>query len=236
MARVTPFRPRSPKAGPRNPWTQASSYGGSPRGGLSDSAFARIVIWAMLLTFLIGWHGYGWVTRQNTASAPTAPMTLQGEVRDPWAQSRKQREILTAQEGPPSAAFASPAGQSGTANASGDTISVRFGYCAGSRRINCVVDGDTIWLGGEKIRIADIDTPEISSPGCASEKALGERARSRLHALLNAGAFSLQSIDRDTDRYGRKLRLLTRNGASLGGVLVNEGLARYYEGGRRGWC
>ena len=38
------------------------------------------------------------------------------------------------------------------------------------------------------------------------------------------------------DRYGRKLRILTRGGESLGAVLVHEGLARYYEGGRRPWC
>jgi endonuclease YncB( thermonuclease family) len=46
----------------------------------------------------------------------------------------------------------------------------------------------------------------------------------------------LQGIDRDTDRYGRRLRVVTRGGESLGGVLVNEGLARWYGGGRRSWC
>ncbi len=37
------------------------------------------------------------------------------------------------------------------------------GYVYKFRR-TCVVDGDTIWLEGVKIRIADIDTPEISQP------------------------------------------------------------------------
>jgi endonuclease YncB( thermonuclease family) len=32
------------------------------------------------------------------------------------------------------------------------------------------------------------------------------------------------------------LRILTRGGQSLGAVLVAEGLARFYEGGRRSWC
>jgi endonuclease YncB( thermonuclease family) len=53
---------------------------------------------------------------------------------------------------------------------------------------------------------------------------------------VNAGPFTLQSIDRDEDRYGRKLRILTRGGESLGELLVDEGLARYFEGGRRSWC
>ena len=38
-----------------------------------------------------------------------------------------------------------------------------FAVCGMVRR-TCVVDGDTIWLEGVKIRIADIDTPEISQP------------------------------------------------------------------------
>ena len=47
-----------------------------------------------------------------------------------------------------------------------------------------MVDGDTIWLQGTKIRIADIDTPETHQPRCASEKALGDKATQRLQQLL----------------------------------------------------
>jgi micrococcal nuclease len=43
-------------------------------------------------------------------------------------------------------------------------------------RRTCVVDGDTFWLEGEKIRIADIDTPEISEPKCDAEYQLGMKA------------------------------------------------------------
>jgi endonuclease YncB( thermonuclease family) len=71
---------------------------------------------------------------------------------------------------------------------------------------------------------------------CAEEARLGAAATARLRALLNAGPVTLESIDRDTDRYGRKLRVVTRGGESLGGVLVDEGLARRYGGGRRSWC
>ncbi|GHA15759.1 hypothetical protein GCM10007989_08200 [Devosia pacifica] len=112
-----------------------------------------------------------------------------------------------------------------------------FGSCAGSTRIDCVVDGDTIWLRGEKIRIADINTPEISRPSCASEAALGERAKQRLMQLLNEGEFRVERRgSRDTDRYGRSLRVLTRDGNSLGEVLVAEGLAHRWEGRMLSWC
>lgn len=111
-----------------------------------------------------------------------------------------------------------------------------FGICLGATRTNCVVDGDTFWFEGRKIRIADINTPEISSPGCAAEKRLGERAKMRLLSLLNADGFYLESIDRDQDQYGRDLRIVMRGGKSLGTQLVDEGLAEEWQGHRRDWC
>lgn len=118
-----------------------------------------------------------------------------------------------------------------------DSVHGGFSICHAGGGANCVVDGDTFWMEGEKIRMADIDTPETHPPRCAREAALGEAATERLQALLNAGPVTLEAIDRDTDRYGRKLRVVTRGGVSLGDALVAEGLARRYEGGRReGWC
>ena len=123
---------------------------------------------------------------------------------------------------------------SGTAEPAAAAVS--FNLCDGPVRTNCVVDGDTFWMNGEKIRIADIDTPEINPPRCASEGELGNRAKRRLLALLNEGAFELKSVDRDQDRYGRKLRVVVRKGRSLGDVLVSEGLARTWSGRREPWC
>lgn len=118
-----------------------------------------------------------------------------------------------------------------------EAVLVPFGLCHTGARINCVVDGDTIWLNGEKIRIADIDTPETHSPRCAREADLGDRATRRLHALLNSGPFTVEPYgERNTDRYGRQLRVMTRDGQSLGQVLVEEGLARPWDGERRPWC
>ena len=118
-----------------------------------------------------------------------------------------------------------------------DEISRTFTLCHTGGGTNCVVDGDTIWLDGEKIRVADIDTPETHGPKCAAEGELGARATRRLHQMVNAGPFSVSQIgNRDTDRYGRKLRVLTRGGRSLGDQLVSEGLARTWAGRREPWC
>lgn len=109
--------------------------------------------------------------------------------------------------------------------------------CGTGARINCIVDGDTLWSHGVKIRIADIDTPEISQPRCAAEKALGERATVRLMELVNAGSFDILAWkNRGKDRNGRKLRVLVRDGRSIGDILVSEGLARTWTGRRQPWC
>lgn len=106
----------------------------------------------------------------------------------------------------------------------------------GAQRYTCVVDGDTFWLKGEKIRIADIDTPEVSQPKCSDELALGLKATERLIALLNEGPFDLVNVDRDRDSFGRKLRVVERNGKSVGSQLVSEGLAHPWNGGKQPWC
>jgi endonuclease YncB( thermonuclease family) len=59
-----------------------------------------------------------------------------------------------------------------------------------------------------------------------------------MHQLLASGDFQLHPLPsgRDEDRYGRKLRIVTRGGQSLGDVLVAEGLARTWSGQREPWC
>ncbi|HKX77161.1 MAG TPA: thermonuclease family protein [Novosphingobium sp.] len=119
----------------------------------------------------------------------------------------------------------------------GRLAGTHFAICGTIARWNCVVDGDTFWRNGSKIRIADIDTPEVFSPQCPSEYDLGMQATRRLRDLLNEGQFDLQPIgDRDEDQYGRKLRVAVRNGQSIGDQLVNEGLARTWSGRREPWC
>jgi micrococcal nuclease len=112
-----------------------------------------------------------------------------------------------------------------------------FATCGAARRITCVVDGDTIWLGGKKIRFEDIDAPETHEPRCASEKALGDRATERLAELLNAGGWTMRRDgDRDEDRYGRKLRTFHTAQTTIGQTLIAEGLAHVWDGRKHPWC
>jgi len=142
---------------------------------------------------------------------------------DPYAESLRSRAILRDQENgpiPPS----QPIGPDIATGTVGRDDSID------------VIDGDTFHFEGEKIRIADIDTPEVNGR-CAEESALAARATDRLAVLLAAGPFELETIGaRDEDRYGRKLRIVTRNGRSIGDQLVAEGLARTWSGRREPWC
>ena len=158
-------------------------------------------------------------TNTPTPGGPTiAPQTIPQET--PTAEDAAWTDRATGTGEPPVTAASS-----------------NFGLCHTGGGTNCVVDGDTIWMAGQNIRIADIDTPETHDFSCPEEKALGDRATQRLHQLVNSGTVTLEPIgDRDVDGYGRKLRLVMVDGTSVGDTLVSEGLARYYEGGKQPWC
>lgn len=106
--------------------------------------------------------------------------------------------------------------------------------CQGSNRYTCVVDGDTIWFEGEKIRLLDIDTPELSSPECPQEALQAAEARDRLAELVGGGI----GIERDgKDRYGRTLaKLKLADGRYAGDALLNEGLAQPWPNEGNAWC
>lgn len=125
-----------------------------------------------------------------------------------------------------------PASASASMEAAVPVADATWGASSGSVR---VVDGDTFDYAGERIRIADIDTPELKSR-CEEEGRLARAATARLKTLLAAGPFELKRFGRGEDRYGRKLRIVTRGGRSLGDVLVSEGLARTWTGQREPWC
>lgn len=112
-------------------------------------------------------------------------------------------------------------------------VVVLLSICAPGPRDNCVVDGDTFWVAGEKVRIADIDAPEIDGR-CDYERGLAIASRNRLLDLLNAGPSTLRREGKD--RHGRTLAVVMVNGRSVGDMLVGDGLARIWTGRREPWC
>ena len=113
-------------------------------------------------------------------------------------------------------------------------LSLAFAVCpADGVRITCVHDGDTFIVERERIRIADIDTPELDGQ-CGHESNLAIQARNRLVQLLNAGNFEIRR--QGEDRYGRTLAIVVNSRGSIGDQLVGEGLARTWSGRREPWC
>lgn len=134
---------------------------------------------------------------------------------------------------PVNASASSPKRPIASSNVLNVVASVALAICAPGPRDNCVVDGDTFWIAGEKVRIADIDAPEINGR-CPYESRLAVASRDRLRQFLNSGEFKLHREGQD--RYGRTLAVVTIDGYSVGDILVVEGLARTWTGRRDPWC
>jgi endonuclease YncB( thermonuclease family) len=213
MGELFPFRRRRPALPPVwAPYVMSRFFVPAP---------LRMMVWSGLLCGLLLFQAL------RLSQAPyAAAVGATAQAQDLYAEARRSRAILEAQDGAPPSALGEPAGP-------GASEAPPAAIAAAVR----VIDGDTFDIGATRIRIADIDTPEIHGR-CADESARAARATARLRALLGAGPFELRPLadGRDEDIYGRKLRIVTRYGRSLGDQLVAEGLARTWTGRREPWC
>jgi micrococcal nuclease len=101
--------------------------------------------------------------------------------------------------------------------------------------ISEIIDGDTITVsGGRRVRLLQIDTPELSEGECYANEASADLARlipvgSRVRLVTDP------ALDQ-VDRYGRLLRYVVKpNGANVNIVMVKQGSAApYFYGGDHG--
>jgi endonuclease YncB( thermonuclease family) len=104
-----------------------------------------------------------------------------------------------------------------------------------------IVDGDTLKIDGQTIRIVEIDTPESYRSRCENELVLALDAKQRLRELINAGEITFEPVG--TDRYRRTLARVFSAGVNIGDRLLAEGHALRYQAGKnaklerlRVWC
>ena len=105
-----------------------------------------------------------------------------------------------------------------------------------------IVDGDTVALGRERIRLLGPDAPEIRDHAhCPAERVAGQRAADRLRELLRGQSVDIQRHGQDT--YRRTLANLIVDGRDVGAQLEAEGLALHWTPGWRAhrartthWC
>lgn len=91
------------------------------------------------------------------------------------------------------------------------------------------VDGDTLAVGNDRLRLNGIDAPEM---GQVCERGgqgydCGEAARAAMSRILGEGAVACEAIG--TDRYGRRVvRCLAAGGQDIAAALVAQGWAMAY--------
>jgi endonuclease YncB( thermonuclease family) len=118
-----------------------------------------------------------------------------------------------------------------------DAIDICTGGNRAERKITCVVDGDTIWQDGVKMRLLEIDTPETFEAQCDREKQLGEKAKLRLQALMSRGYRLEDSGTKDrTSDHRNLVHVVLSDGRDAGKVLVKEGLAQPWPNRGNKWC
>lgn len=79
------------------------------------------------------------------------------------------------------------------------------------------IDGDTLRIGPDRIRLRGIDTPELSEQG-------GPAARQRLEQLLQEGPVKI--VPHGQDVYGRTVADVFVNGKNVADALKSEGFAK----------
>ncbi len=111
-------------------------------------------------------------------------------------------------------------------------------------RVFDVYDGDTVsflMLYGNKplkmhMRILGIDTPEVraAEDRLAEEKTAGMMSQRRLMELIGVNKIT-SAILRDNDKYGGRVlgELYTASGKSISSIMLAEGYAKPYDGGKK---
>lgn len=91
-----------------------------------------------------------------------------------------------------------------------------------------VIDGDTIEIRGQRIRLEGIDAPESRQACVRNGEAwrCGQAAAHRLDALIDGR--NVHCTRTGTDRYERVLAVCYQGDLDLNGALVAEGLALAY--------
>ena len=102
-------------------------------------------------------------------------------------------------------------------------------------------DGDTcyVMIDGTKakIRLLELDTPEISKPKCEAELELGLEARDYLNNLIANASLVEIKTEYEKDYFGRTLAHLIIDGEDASAKIRSNNLGAIYENGKKkDWC
>ncbi len=102
-------------------------------------------------------------------------------------------------------------------------------------------DGDTCYVTYQgnkvKIRLLDLDTPEISHPKCEKEYKLGIEARNYINKLISDGKRIEFEPEYNRDFFDRILSYLIVDGENVSKIMVSNGLGVVYDkNNKKDWC
>ena len=110
----------------------------------------------------------------------------------------------------------------------GDLGALGLGGAQSSERgkVSRIVDGDTIYVGDESVRLIGIDTPETKAPNTPVE-CFGKAATAEITRLVDGRRVRLEFDVERRDRYGRQLAYVYRrpDGMFVNAELVRRGFA-----------
>lgn len=98
-----------------------------------------------------------------------------------------------------------------------------------------VVDGDTIKVGGQRLRLKGIATAEIADAQCEAERLLGEKAKSFLTGVVSGGLPYIHYTG-EFAPHERPLIVLYANGNNVNDMLVRAKHAVEWDGTRPLFC
>ena len=102
-------------------------------------------------------------------------------------------------------------------------------------------DGDTCYVTyqgkKDKVRLLDLDTPEISKPNCEKEYILGIEARDYINQVISEGEKITFNTKYNRDFFDRILSYIIVDGENLSEKMVSNRLGVVYEkNNKKDWC
>jgi micrococcal nuclease len=107
-------------------------------------------------------------------------------------------------------------------------------------RVHEIIDGDTLDVSIDlgfhiqhiiRLRLYGIDTPELKSKD-VSERQLANLATKKLTDLIEGKIVTVKT-HKSSDKYGRYLAEIIHDGVNINKLLLAEGFAKEYYGGKK---
>ena len=102
-------------------------------------------------------------------------------------------------------------------------------------------DGDTCYVtyqgNNDKVRLLDLDTPEISHPKCEKEYMHGIEARNYINKYISDGKKIEFETEYNRDFFDRILAYIIVDGENVSKIMVLNGLGVVYDkNNKKDWC